>query len=118
MLPEYAQLKTEYEGFDEMVAEAKSDGKVTLGEGIQIVTAIGFRAFDLAKKASHEEPRDVVVSWCKDVTKNIYHDPDIGIDVDIPVLFEPAETWFENIIIDTIIDTVANKLFDREVANA
>lgn len=120
MLPDYERLKSDYEGFEEMIAVAKSEGsagggKVTLGEGIQLVAAIGFRAFDIAKKASHDEPRDVVVSWCKDIAKKLYHDKDIGIDVDIPVIFEPAETWFENTIIDTIIDTVANQLFDREV---
>jgi hypothetical protein len=113
MLPEYDELKSRADFVGGVIKEAKSDGKVTLAEAIKIVVTIGFNVFEIGEKAGSSD-HDMVVSWCKDIIKKLYHDPDVGINVDIPVLFEPAETWFENIIIDSIIDTVADLLFKRK----
>lgn len=101
-LPTYDEMKKTWGTFGLFIEEIKADGKVTPMEIIQLVIRVGGYLGTVAKLFIDVE-KDAKIDWAKDIAKKIYHDKDLGLDINIPIIFEPIESKVEDMIIDSII---------------
>lgn len=105
-LPSWGKMKDAGLGLVDVWKDAFADKKLTGDEILRGVGHVTLLGSSMAKTIGAAESGSIK-DWIEDVCVDAYHDKDLGIDFDIPVLFGFIETKVEDTVIRSIARQVA-----------